>query len=94
MKLIIKHSQLGRELSGTLWQLVHVEVEGDIALQAEEAAAAAALLEDGLLRQAARFAEEHQQVPVQKPESTAWEWLIILHLKYVHRCSTSIYIFG
>lgn len=61
-----EHSQLGRDLSGTLWQLVHVKVEGDAALQAEEAAAVVAL-EDRLCRQIGRFAEEHQQVPVQKP---------------------------
>lgn len=66
MKLIIEHSQLGRDLSGTLWQLVHIKVEGDATLQAEEAAAAV-LLEDRLRRQIGRLAEEHQQVSIQKP---------------------------
>ena len=69
-KAIIKHSHVGRDLSSTLWQLVHIEVEGHAALQAEEAAAAV-LLEDRLLCQIGCFAVEHQQVPVQKPDSTA-----------------------
>lgn len=76
-KPIIKHSQLGLDLRGSLRQLVHIEVEGDAALQAEEAAAAA-LLEDGLLGQFGRFVEEHQQVPVQKPERTAGELLTMM----------------
>lgn len=69
-------------MSGTLWQLVHIEVEGDAALQAEETAAAV-VLEDRLCRQIGHFAEEHQQVPVQKPGRTAREWLIILRMKYM-----------
>lgn len=40
-----KHSQFGRDLSSTLWQLVDIEVKSYTTLQAEEAAAAA-LLED------------------------------------------------
>lgn len=67
-----KHSQPGRDLSGALWQLIDIEVKGDAALQAEEAAAAvAALLEDRLLCQIGSFAVEHQQVPVQKPGDAA-----------------------
>lgn len=76
MRPTITHSQLGRDLSGALRQLVHIEVERDAALQAEEAAAA--LLKDGLLGQIGGFAEEHQQVPVQKPRSTASETSLLL----------------
>lgn len=65
----MKDSQL-RGDSSTLWQLIHVQVEGDTALQVEEAAAAAAaaLLEDRLLSQIGCFAEEHQQMPVKEPK--------------------------
>lgn len=45
MKLAMKHSQLGRDLSCTLWELVHIKVKGDPALESEKAAAAV-LVED------------------------------------------------
>lgn len=75
------YSQLGRDLSSTLRHLVHIKMEGDAILEAEEATAAV-LLEDGLHRQIGRFAEEHQQVSIQKPGQTE-EWLIVFHRKYV-----------
>lgn len=81
MKLKISYSQLGRDLSCTLWHLVHIKMEGDAILQAEEATAAV-LLEDGLHRQIRSFAEEHQQVSIQKPAQTE-EWLIMFQRKYV-----------
>lgn len=81
---MIKNSQLRRNLSSTLWQLVHVEMEGDATLQAEEATAAV-VLEDRPLLQIGRFAEEHQQVPVQKPAVS--EWLVMTCLINVHKKS-------
>lgn len=81
MKLKNSPSQLGRDLSSTLWHLVHIKMEGDAILEAEEATAAV-LLEDGLHRQISRFAEEHQQVSIQKPGQSE-EWLIMFHRKYV-----------
>lgn len=45
-------------------------MKGNPTLEAEEATAAT-LLEDRLLRQIGRFAEEHEQVAVQKPDNTA-----------------------
>lgn len=84
MKPGIKHSQLGRDLSRTLWELVHIKVKGDPALESEEAAAAV-LMEDRLLCQIRCFAEEHQQVSKQKPDNTARERVIrMLRPKYVH----------
>lgn len=61
-------------LSSTLWRLVHVEVKGDALLQAEEVASDA-WLEDRLCFEFCRLAEEHQQVPVQKPGETGHECL-------------------
>lgn len=58
-------------------------MEGDAALQAEKATAA--VLEDRPLLQIGRFAEEHQQVPVQKP--AAREWLVMTCLINVHKKS-------
>lgn len=66
---MIRRSQLRVRLSSTLWQLVSVEVKGDVSLQAEEVAADA-LLEDRLGFEFRRLAEKHQQVPVQKPGGT------------------------
>lgn len=63
------HSHPRGHLSRTLWQLVHVEVKGDVALQAEEAALAA-LLKDGPGSEFSRLAEKHQQLAIQKPGGT------------------------
>lgn len=86
MKLKINHSQLGRDLSSTFWHLVHIKMEGDAILEAEEATAVA-LLEDGLHHQILCFAEEHQQVSIQKPGQTEEERLIMIYRKCAARVS-------
>lgn len=81
-----QRSQLRGHLSCTLWQLVHVEVKGDVALQAEEAVVAS-LLKDGLCFEFSRSAEKHQQVPIQKPGSTghqSWWTLAYFQKAEVH----------
>lgn len=77
----MKHSQLGRDLGRTLWELVHIKVKGDPALESEKAAAAV-LVEDWLLCQIGCFAEEHQQVSVQKPDNTVRERVIAISSPY------------
>lgn len=57
--------QVGLDLRGALRQLVDVQVQDDVALEAEQAAGA--LLEDGGLLGRARRAEQQHNVFVQKP---------------------------
>lgn len=81
-----QRSQLGGHLSRTLWQLVHVEVKADVALQAEETAVAR-LLKDGLCFEFSRLAGKHQQVPIQKPGSTGRQSLATLAVYVVKQCN-------
>lgn len=87
MKLALKYSQRERYLSRALWELVHIKVQGDPALQTEEAAATVPV-KDRLVCQIGCFAEEHQQVSVQKPDNTVRKRVIMMSSPYPYICST------
>lgn len=65
-QLFSDYWHFGGHLSSAWRNLVDVEVERDASLQAEEVAVVLVVLEDGLLDQVCRFAEEHQQVLVEE----------------------------